>query len=257
MHEIIYPYFNRDRILKIQTLENLRDFPRDVLDVYSEDLSDGIVCGLTPQIDKEIITFSKGIVKYKGELYVINNTPTIDYGVTEIEVLIKLNFYDEKKDKDYKTRLMEITIDKDLEIKENQIEIGRFKLKAGAYLRSDYQDLYDFTTEYNTINVVHVLYAGYKEPTLSHLILKYFAKEALETRTQNVMDINFCMMALNSGRVERDVILNYIAYKLEEELKPSSNEELHDSLVEVLKVIKRENSGLKRRRVADKKIILD
>lgn len=257
MQEIKYPYFNKDRILKIEMLENMRDFPRDALDVFTEDLSDGIVCGLTPIVDKDMITFSKGIVKYRGLVYVLSNPAEIRYGVTETDVMIKLNFHEKTKDKDYQTQYISITIDPDLALSENQIEIGRFKLKSGAYLRSDYQDLYDFTTEYNTINIVHVLYAGYQQPTLSHLILKYFARKALDTRTKNTMDIAFCMACLNSGRIEREVLLTYIAHKLEEEIKPASNEQLHRKLVKILEAIKRENAGLKRRWAGERKIIVD
>ena len=260
MQEIKYPFFKKGRILKIEMLENLRDYPRDVLDVYNEYLSDGIICGLMPKVDKDIITFSKGIVKYNGHLYLINAPTSITYGATDVEVIIKLSFYDQLRDNDYETEYVNIEIDKDLEIKDNQIELGRFKLKVGAYLRSDYQDLYDFTTEYNTINIVNVLYSGYGQPTLSNMILKYFAKEALGSRTQNQMDITFSMLCLNSNRVEKEVIYNYIAYRLTEEIKPLEsleNKDLHEKLVKVLVNIKRENSGLKRSRVSTQKIILD
>ena len=257
MREIQYPYFKANRVLKIEMLENMRDFPRDVLDVTNESMSDGIVSGLTPIVDKDIITFSKGVVKHKGQLYVLNSPTRISYSETEIDVLIKLNFYDEIIDKDYKTQFVEVEIDRNTRLLDNQVELGRFKLKKGAYLRSDYQDLFDFTTEYNTINIVHVLYAGYLEPTVSGKILKYFAKEALETRTQNQMDITFCMMCLNSSRVERQVIYNYIAYKLDEEVKRMDNKAIHDKLVLILKQIKRENVGLRRKRAAASKIMVD
>lgn len=257
MQEIQYPFFKKGRILKIEMLENIRDYPRDVLAVYNEYLSDGIICGLMPKVDKEIITFSKGIVKYNGDLYVISAPTSITYGETEVEVIIKLGFYDELRDNDYETQYIDIGIDNDLEIQDNQIELGRFKLKTGAYLRSDYQDLYDFTTEYNTINIVNVQYSGYEKPTLSNMILKYFAKEALATRTQNNMDINFSMLCLNNSRVERDVIYNYVAYKLNEEIIELDNVKLHDKLVKILGNIKRENSGLKKSRASSQKIILD
>ena len=52
-------------------LENLRDFPRDVLDIFCEDMSDGIVCGFTPTVNQEIITISKGIIKYHCVVYVM------------------------------------------------------------------------------------------------------------------------------------------------------------------------------------------
>ena len=257
MQEIKYPFFKKGRILKIEMLENLRDYPRDILDVYNEYLSDGIICGLMPKVDKDMITFSKGIVKYNGELYVINAPTSITYGETEVEVIIKLNFHDELRDNDYKTQYINIEIDPNLEIQDNQIELGRFKLKRGAYLRSEYQDLYDFTTEYNTINIVNVLYSGYGRPTLSNMILKYFAKEALSTRTQNHMDVTFSMLCLNSSRIEREVIYNYVSFKLNEEIVELGNEKLHSKLVKILGNIKRENSGVRRSRASAQKIILD
>ncbi len=257
MQELNFPYFKKDRILKIEMLEIMRDYPRDVLDVCTENLSDGIISGLMPKVDKQIITFSKGLVKHKGKIYVIGKPTILSYGATEDEVSIKMNFYDEISDKDYRTQYIEIEIEPYTEITENQLELGRFKLKKGAYLRSEYQDLYDFTTEYNTINIVNVLYSGYKQPTLSNIILKYFARETLQTRTQNQMDITFCLLCLNNERIEREVIQNYIAYKLEEEINPVSNFTIHTKLVKILEKIKKENSGLKKKIQFGQKIILD
>jgi len=260
MQEIRYPYFTNGRILKIEMLESLRDFPRDVLCAYGEDLSDGIVFGLTPKVDKEVISFSQSLVKHKGEFYALNDIFALKYGVTETEVIIKLNFCEASEEKDYRIRQVLIEIDKNFELLENQLEIGRFKLKSGAYLRSEYQDLYDFTTEYNTLNVVNVLYAGYQKPTLSNLVLKYFATEALAVKTQNAMDISFCLTCLNSGRVERDVILNYVAYRQNEAVKDIrllTNEELHKKLVRILEDIKRENKSFKGRGLSERKIVVD
>jgi len=78
MHEVKFPYFKKDRILKIEMLEDFRDFPRDVLDVYNADMSDGIVCGLDPTVDKNTIVFSKGIAKYDGKLHVFHDPTVID-----------------------------------------------------------------------------------------------------------------------------------------------------------------------------------
>lgn len=257
MIELKYPHFSLDRILKIEMLENFRDFPRDVLEIHSEDLSDGVICGLSPTVDEKTITFSKGIIKHGGELYLISPPPAVNYEATDAEVVIKITFLDSTKTQDYTTRLISIDIDKETKIAENEIEIGRFKLKEGAHLRSDYTDLEDFITEYNTINVVNVLYAGYKETTLSHLVLKYFARQALETRTTDVMDINFCMLCLNNTRIEKRVIQNYIAYKLEEELVDDTNSEMHHKLVVILNKIQRENKGLKPKVAKERRIIVD
>jgi hypothetical protein len=256
MQSVKQPYFNKGRILKREMLYLMSGYPRDALEIYNENLSDGIVCGLTPRVDKDIITFSKGIVKYNGLLYLLNSPTSLSYGETEAEVLIKLCFYDELRDSDYISQFFEIEIDTDTEVKTSQQELGRFKLKKGAYLRSSYQSLADFTTEYNTINIINVLYAGMGEPTLSGKLLKYFAEEALAAKTQNPMDITFCMLCVNSERVERQAINSYISYRLDEESKTACNKELHKKLVRVMDKIHRENTGSARGRAPQGKIIV-
>ena len=242
MVEIKYPYFTRDRILKIGMLENLRDFPRNALECCFDELSDGIICGLKPIVQEDEITFSKGILKHKGVLYDISSLSPIKYEETETEEAIKIVFLNEEQTHDYRTRFIEFTAGK-LTGEENEIELGRFKLKKGAYLRSEYKDLYDFTTEYNTFNIVNVSYAGYGAPTLSNLILKYFAKMALEYNPVNHVDIFFSMLCLNSERVERDVIISYLKNRLADEHRFDNlaNHEIHRRLVRVLEVIRQES----------------
>ncbi len=257
MQEIRYPYFKKDRILKISMLENLRDFPRDVLDIFCEDMSDGIVCGFTPTVNKEIITISKGIIKYHGVVYVMSEPITITYQETERDVMLKLCFCDEIQEKDYKINEIQINIDDDMNLLPNQIELGRFRLKKGAYLRSEYQDLYDFTTEYNTINIVHVKYAGQHQHTLNKTILQYFAKEAFSYQLKDGVDISFCMLCLNSQKVERAVIQQYIAYKMEELPREMSNAEIHKQLVKILEEIRKNSKILNKKRTGFSKIIMD
>lgn len=257
MQDIKYPYFKKDRILKIEMLENMRDFPRDVLDVYTENLSDGIVCGFTPIVDKNMITFSKGITKYNGNCYMLSTPTSINYKETDTYVAVKLNFFDEIQDNDYKTQYVDIEIDSEMKIHDNQQELGRFKLKKGAYLRSNYKDLYDFTTEYNTINIVNVGYAGYGEKTISTLITRYFAKEILASRTQNALDFTFCMLCMNSQRMERQTICNYISYRLEEDVQNATNMEIHDKLVKIWRSVKQQSKGFARRGMSGSKIIVD
>ena len=257
MQEIKYPFFKRDRILKIQMLENLRDFPRDVLDIFCADMSDGIVCGFVPHVDKEIITIAKGIVKYHGIFYTMSSPISLAYGETEQDVMLKLCFHDETQNQDYKIAYIDIKIEEDMTLLPNQIELGRFRLKKGAYLRSEYQDLYDFTTEYNTINIVHVLYAGQNKPTLSKLVLQYFAKEVLAYHIEDAIDFSFCTLCLNSQRIERAVIEQYIAYKTEEAVKELSNYEIHKQLVKILEEIKKKNKMVRKKKASMSKIILD
>ncbi|MDR1067454.1 MAG: hypothetical protein LBL35_08530 [Clostridiales bacterium] len=257
MFEVQYPFFKKGRVLKIEMLENLRNFPRDILDIYGETLSDGIISGLTPAADGRVVTFSKGMVKHNGSIYLINSPTTISCADEDINAIITLNFYDEVVGDDFRTLFAEIEMNDRASIESNQIELCRFKLKTGAYLRDAYQGLYDFVTEYNTINIAHTLYSGYKEPTISVEILKYFAKEALEANPKNAMDITFCFMCLNSARIERQVILNYVAHRTDQKLRPMTNIVIHDALVKILDTIKREIGRKSVSADARHRIILD
>lgn len=257
MLEIKYPFFKKDRILKIGMLENLRDFPRDVLDIFCKELSDGIVKGFNITVDKDIITISKGIVKYHGLLYVVSESVTIPYAETEKDVMIKLCFHDDVYSQDDKTTLIDINLYEDMNLLPNEIELGRFRLKKGAYLRSEYQDLYDFVTEYNTINIVHVKYAGQKQYTLNKMILHYFANAMLCCSLQDAIDFSFCMLCLNSQIIERTVIQHYIAYKTQYTTQTMSNAEIHKQLVNILEQTKTKNKTIHKKRNTSSRIIMD
>ena len=45
MFKNIYPLFERKRLLKKEMLENIRDFPRDIFDIFFRNYSDGILTG--------------------------------------------------------------------------------------------------------------------------------------------------------------------------------------------------------------------
>jgi hypothetical protein len=218
-------------------LENLRNFPRDFVDIEYQDYTDGIITGLIPTVYEKKITFSKGIIKYEGTIYLINEPLSVSYADTNNEVMIKLNLLERLDDEDFITQCIDIKLDFDMSVKKGQLELGRFKLKSGAYLRSDYKGMYDFATEYNTINIIHTQIAAQEESTIHPSILKFFATEVLETGTDNMMDMNFAFACLNCKVVARKVITAYIGYKLNVDCKEMSNGEIHNNLVSILKLI--------------------
>ncbi len=255
--KLVYPNFAKGRILKIEMLENLRDFSRGMLEVFTENLSDGVVRGLEANVSKDIITFTKGIVKYQGNVYLINENLSIDYKATDVDVLIKLVFLEQSLEVDYKIQYVAITLDADTKVKENEIELGRFKLKHGAYLRTDYKDLDDYTTEYNTINLINVPYANVDEHTLTPKFINSYGLEILKTHTENVWDITFATSCINIKNVSRSLILSYINKKLAEENEKLTNDEIHKKLIIILKKVREENRYEKAPVRARKTIILD
>lgn len=239
----IIPRFSKGRILKKEMLENLRDYPRNFFDIFYGDYSDGIICGADICISESTIIVKKGIVKHERFIYMLDNEFELPYYHTNKEAVIKIRFDEEESDGDYKRRNSKVLIDDNIELAKNELELGRFKLREGAILRSDYTDFYDFSTEYNTVNIINVEYAGIKKSTLSPRILDYFAKILLKSNLDNMFDIVFAMQCINENTVERDLILYYISNRLEKDYKDYSNMEIYKHLTSIVKEI---GSGKKR-----------
>ncbi len=254
---IVYPKFTKGRILKLDMLENLRDYSRDTLDILTSNLSDGIIEGIKPIINDDTITFTKGIVKHKGNIYLINEKMSINYEATDVEVLIKLIFINNEEEPDYKVQNVKIILDKNTTILENEIELGRFKLKEGAYLRTNYKDLDDYTTEFNTINIINVKYANIDTYTISPCFMRRYGIEILITKTKEIWDINFGMICINSSKISREAILNYINVRLNEDNTNLSNYELHNKLTIILNKVREENCFVKNKKRERKTILVD
>ena len=77
-------------------------------------------------------------------------------------------------------------------------------------------------------------------------------------KPENNVDVNFSMMCLNSRQIERETILYYIGYRLDENITGQlSNIEIHKKLVRVLDAIKRDSRRKTRRSPYEKRIIMD
>ncbi|UZM98291.1 hypothetical protein OL548_26800 [Lysinibacillus sp. MHQ-1] len=70
-------------------LENLRDYPREFLDLYFQDYSNGIIAGANITIADTIIHITKGIVKHNNRLYLLRNSFELPYEATGQETIIK------------------------------------------------------------------------------------------------------------------------------------------------------------------------
>ncbi|OPZ93214.1 MAG: hypothetical protein BWY74_01219 [Firmicutes bacterium ADurb.Bin419] len=240
----IIPKFDRGRILKKEMLENMRDYPRNFNEIYFKGYSNGIISGADICVCESTIIINKGIIKHEGIIYMLDSEFEVPYYPTNKEVLIKVRFEDEDGNSDFRIYSSGILIDDNTEIAENEIELGRFKLREGAILRSEYKDFYDFSTEYNTVNVINVQYAGIKKYTISPMILNYFANIIMKNNPENNMDIVFAFECLNGGAVEREAILHYISNRLGMEYKDYPNLQIY----KYLSVIVRElESGKKRK----------
>ncbi|MGR6545093.1 DNA and RNA helicase [Paenibacillus tundrae] len=230
----IVPRFEKGRILRTEMLENLRDFPRSFLDVRFEEYSDGILTGLNVTVEDQVLIVSKGILKHAGRLYLLEDDISIPYIANDRVAVLKMIFLEPTRRSDFTAHHAEIVLEGEESLGLEEIELGRFKLKPGALLRSDYQNFADIATEYNTWCDLRAPYSAILAPTLRPEILRFFASEMLQFHSGDVPDHVFSFTCLNSERVSRQVIDQYIRLKTGINCVEYSNVQLHKQLAMIL-----------------------
>ena len=252
------PIFERGRVLKRESLESLRDYQINVLNIQYEGYTNGIIRGLKISVDsnERFISIGRGLVKFNEKIYPINEVQKIGYESSGVWEILKFKFADTLLDKDFRGQLIEIVLD-EKEAKDNEIEVCRFKLKKGFALRDTYKDFEDMKTEYDTINLINADWSGYERTTFSERVLKVFAKEYLKTKEADSVDRNFCYMALNTREaLDIEIIEDYISYKLGKKVKSSDRGLIFNNLLEIMNMS--ENLKVERRVFnRPRKIIVD
>ncbi len=252
-----YPHFLKGRILKTEMLENLRDYPRNVIDILFQEDSDGIIAGADVLVGEDSLTITRGIVKHNGRMYLLTDNHRLPYRASGKETLLKIRFHEAVSGSDFTSHQTEIILDDQVRLDQNERELARFKLKEGARLRTQYQSFADLATEFNTLNIIHTEYAGHGRSTLHPAILRYFASEALQCAPSHPFDIAFAMQCLNHGPVDRELILMYLANRLGTGYREYTNIQIHKHLGHLLDEIKtgsrarREMAGGRQRVIVD------
>lgn len=258
MFSTTYPVFGKGRILKLEMLENLRDYPKDILDIHLQEYADGILTGCKLQISDNYIMITPGIIYFKGIPYILRDPYKLPYFHTNVTALLKISFSEKSANNDFISYTANAFIDDNIAISENEIELCRFKLKVGAKLRTDYTSFEDLETEYNTVNTIHAPYAAYKKSTISPDILNYFAQEAFKHNPTEPLDISFCMICMeNQQAISRELITSYIALRLNIQKQDYTNQTIYKYLNQILNNISTSKKAEKNMGFSSKRILID
>lgn len=198
MFQNICPLFEEKRVLKKEMLENLRDYPRDLFDIQHLEYSDGILVGCRLEADGAGIVVQPGILRHKGVPYVLRAACRISCRADGRLVYLKVRFMDKAIGSGQEEYLSQVYADGEAPDPDNEMELGRFKLQPGARLRTEYTDFYDFATEYDTVERIHVPYAAPGGISIWPSILQRYAAALAETGTQNPWDCAFCLNGLQA-----------------------------------------------------------
>lgn len=232
-----YPLFIPKKILKIDMLENLRDYPRDMIRIFYQNYSDGIITGCDIKINEMELILKPGIIKFGGVIYMLNEEVKMTYKPTNSLVYFKIRFEKEKKEKNKIINETELVIEEE-ELAENEMELCRFRLQNGARLRDKYINLGDFNTKYDTINRLYVPYAAEGKSTIWIDFLRYFAREIIKKQAET-LDVTFAMHILgSSGYVNREYIESYINQRLGHYGNEYTNKEIYENLALISDMVK-------------------
>lgn len=237
MQEYKKPLFQKGRVLKKEGLDSLRDFPYRFAEGCLSGWSDGILFGFDISYEKETekngqLVVDSGAVWYKGQV-ILTERETFSFSEFDRLIIVKLYIFNDSYTEDFYVCPLEIRLETE-EANGDGIELGRFRLSQGARLRKDYQDMHDFHTEYNTLDVTHVPYAGSGGITISPVILQVFARMLMESGTDKEADISFALMCLNHLPVSRECLLRYISCRLRKPYHEMEHSEIYESLVQIV-----------------------
>lgn len=257
MFENIYPIFERKRLLKIEMLSNLRDYPRACFDIMYGNYSNGVLAGTDLSVSNEAITISPGIVLWGGMPYVMGMECSLSYEATEQASYLKIKFLGKQHSADCLAYLTEVYMDAEPAKAGLELELARFKLQKGARLRTEYTDFYDFDTEFDTINRIHMPYASAGNSTIWPEITKAFARTMLGYPVNDPLDRMFCLSCLQAERgVALEMICRYLNICLDDKREAYSNHEIYQAFKRILAAQSGERTVRQQEKQARKKMML-
>jgi hypothetical protein len=228
------PVFNPGPVKK-EIMQCLRDLTLDEQNIRYYEHTDGIITGCDLVEENMRIGLVNGIVKFAGRLYKLREKALVPYEPTDDWTALKLRFSPQIQHREYTHYTADLVLDANLEMKPNEMEMGRFKLKKGSRLRTEYKDFWDMGTEYDTVNLLHIRQSAKHRSTLSPAITAHFAREAFPHLNSNALDAAFCAVCLSSGEaVGRELITRYVCNRLKLEYAEKDNIQLHEALAEIL-----------------------
>lgn len=236
MFKNIYPLFERKRLLKKEMLENIRDFPRDIFDIFFRNYSDGILTGCDIEVKESYLIVDAGILYRKGVPYIMNDTFKLPYKATGKIQYIKVRFLDEIQGIEQKEDLTQIYINDIPAQDKDELELGRFKLQKGARLRDQYTDFFDCHTEFDTLTKIYTPYASPGQSTLCPEVVRIYVKNLMQYEIQNPWDYAFCFMCIQEeGVITYPAMKAYLDIRSQKKQKEYSTEEIYESLADLLR----------------------
>ena len=235
----IFPLFREGYLLRTQMLEAFTDYSFRFGELLYTGYANGIISGCQLTTTSDSIVVHPGLVLFYGKVFYIKELAYVNYAPTDELRILNLHYLGEERTESMIRYEMELSLDADPEPKEEQIELCRFTLQQGAYLRCQYQDFEDWGTEYDTLSMVNAQYASPGRSTLHPGLTKAFAREMLSCAPENQTDINFCLGILGRGEpVCAEALTAYISLRNGGATVNAENAAMYRVLLDILRETK-------------------
>ena len=231
--EIRVPVFAGRRILKKESLWDIRDYTYAGWQLYYADHTDGLLKGCEIHAEDGRLVIGKGMLKFHDFIYLMMEEERVDYQPKNRWQMLKAEFSEDETNLDYKAYRVRFFLDEELELGENQLEMCRFYLREGSV-------------------------AGIGEKTLHPVVVKQFGEELWNMEEKDQFDFGFCSLVWNTqGRVERKVIAAYLSNKMKkavvDKIMSYDNQMVYEKLENIV-----DNMGkFKKEKVNARVIIVD
>jgi len=235
----LYPLFESGRVVKKELLRSLRDYSFGCAGLNYQLYEDGLVAGCRVWVEGDQLVMEPGIIKYQGFLYLITERQKISYKSAEVKQFLKLRMQKKDLSPDYIIYHAELTLNT-MEAQENELEICRFLLQAGAKLRDTYKNFEDMGTCYDTVNLIDASWGGFDGQALSPAIITEFAEAILSLPDIQSEDRNIAYLCLSQqGVISRKALDHYIRYRIgEKQTKEThSRREIFEQMCQVIRCL--------------------
>lgn len=247
----IFPLFREGYLLRTQMLEAFTDYSFRFGELLYTGYANGIISGCQMTTTRDTIIVHPGLVLFYGKVFYIKEPTPVSYAPTDELRILNLHYLGEEQTESMIRYEMELSLDSDPSQGKGQIELCRFTLQQGAYLRCQYQDFEDWGTEYDTLSMIHTPYAAPGNSTLHPELTKAFAREMLSCALENQTDISFCLELLGRGEpVCAEALTAYISLRNGGMAVNADNAEMYRGLLEILREVQ---GGGGRKKAAGKK----
>ena len=238
MNGLQIPIFEKGNIVTADMLDAVKELAWDYQKTGFIGFGNGILCGCEITTSESAITIGRGIVVFNEILYYITEPVSVRYQASNEWMIVQIVIENKFFYRNVEEQKLEVIVSGECDKRKDGIEVCRFRLQRGAFLRTVYRDFRDIETEYDTINVIDAKWSAYGGSTVTEKILRLFADEITKKNTQDVTDFVFCQQIYqcNGRSLSRKAVVSYINRRLQMNKEDYSNREIYQRLNEILRM---------------------